>query len=234
MQLPFFYVEPGAANEPAFELNEENSRHIVQVLRMKEGESLHLTDGNGQFLTARIVNESKRHCRVEVLDREFSAPRERKVTIGVSLLKNTSRFEWFLEKATEIGISRIVPLICKRTEKEKFRPERLKGICVSAMLQSRQAWLPLLEEAVYYDKALDGMEAEKKFIGYCDTTVERNLLSTLGPFGHSSILIGPEGDFTPQEFQLARQRGFQPVSLGQTRLRTETAGIVSAVLLMNG
>jgi 16S rRNA (uracil1498-N3)-methyltransferase len=233
MQLPFFYIDPGAAKGSGIELDEENSRHVIQVLRMKTGESLHLTDGKGQFLTARIVSDNKKRCRVEVQNREFSSPSERQVVIGISLLKNTSRFEWFLEKATEIGISRIIPLICKRTEKEKFRQERLKGICISAMLQSRQAWLPVLDEAVYFEKILGSLEAEKKFIGYCDTSVERTSLATLAPFNNACILIGPEGDFTSEEFQLASRLGFQPVSLGETRLRTETAGIVSAVLLMN-
>ncbi len=233
MQLPFFYIDPGAAKGSQIELNEENSRHVVQVLRMKAGESLHLTDGKGQFLTAQIVNDNKNHCLVEVQTREFSSIPERQVVIGISLLKNTSRFEWFLEKATEIGISRVIPLICKRTEKEKFREERSKGICVSAMLQSRQTWLPLLDEAVYFEKALESIETDKKFIGYCDTTVERRSLASLIPFKNACILIGPEGDFTPEEFQLADHLGFQAVSLGESRLRTETAGIVSAVLLMN-
>lgn len=233
MQLPYFYISPGSAVQNEIELDEENSRHIVQVLRMKPADHLHLTDGEGQIITGSIIDDHKKHCRVKVDAREKQERSSRQITIGISLLKNTSRFEWFLEKAAELGISRILPLICKRTEKEKFRSERLKGICISAMLQSRQAWLTELAEADYFEKLIPAIDSSQKFIGYCDHGIERKPLSSFHNFDSAAVLIGPEGDFTPEEFEFARTRGFIPVSLGGTRLRTETAGIVAAALLVN-
>ncbi len=233
MQLPYFYISPESSLQSEIELDEENSRHIVQVLRMKPDDHLHLTDGQGQFITGSIIDDHKKHCRVKVVAREKQEKSSRQVTIGISLLKNTSRFEWFLEKAAELGISRIIPLICKRTEKEKFRPERLNGICISAMLQSRQVWLPELAEAGYFEKLIPAIGTPQKFIGYCDHGIERKPLSSFQSPDPASILIGPEGDFTPEEFEFARNLGFIPVSLGGTRLRTETAGIVAATILMN-
>lgn len=233
MQLPYFYIVPESSNSNEIELDEENSRHIVQVLRMKPDDRLHLTDGRGQIITASITHDHKRHCHVKVESREQQEASSRKVTIGISLLKNTSRFEWFLEKATEIGVSRIIPLICMRTEKEKFRSERLRGICISAMLQSRQAWLPQLEPAMEFEKIIPSIDASQKFMGYCDVNTPRKPLSSYHPFDSVAVLIGPEGDFTPEEMHAAQAQGFIPVSLGDTRLRTETAGIVASVLLMN-
>jgi 16S rRNA (uracil1498-N3)-methyltransferase len=233
MQLPFFYIDPASTLEGEIELDEENSRHVVQVLRLKRGDGLHLTDGRGHFITASVVDDHKKHCRVKVESLETFPERNRQITIGISLLKNTSRFEWFLEKASELGVSRIIPLICKRTEKEKFRMERLLGICISAMLQSRQVWLTRLDEVNNFERALPDINSAHKFIGYCDSQVERKGLASLSPFTNASILIGPEGDFTPEEFHFAESQGFTPVSLGDTRLRTETAGIVAASVLMS-
>ena len=115
---------------------------------MKEGEKLNLTDGKGNLITAEITDDHKKHCSVKIIDSRLTTHDSRKVTIAISLLKNTNRFEWFLEKATEIGVSEIIPLICERTEKQKFRYDRMKGICISAMLQSQQCWLPVLHEPI--------------------------------------------------------------------------------------
>ena len=138
-----------------------------------------------------------------------------------------------IEKATEIGVSEIIPLICDRTEKEKFRHDRMNAICISAMLQSQQCWLPVLHEPVLFSKSIQEISAEGKFIAHCEDSDNKTNLSNLKPLNHSTILIGPEGDFTQKEIDLALQNGFQPVSLGETRLRTETAGVVAAALIMN-
>jgi 16S rRNA (uracil1498-N3)-methyltransferase len=214
-------------------LDEDTSRHAVQVLRMKKGERLNLTDGKGNLMTTVILNDHKRHCSVIVEKITNEPAPEKIVAIGISLLKNTDRFEWFVEKATEIGIKQIIPLVCERTEKEKFRYERIKGICISSMLQSQQAWLPLLHEPVSFKKLVDSAHAAHKMIAHCDNTSEKTKLSSFSLHGDSIILIGPEGDFTPEEIALAQTKGFIPVSLGDTRLRTETAGIVAASLLCN-
>jgi len=234
MALPFFYINEYNTSQKEIILDEDTSRHVVQVLRMKEVEKLNLTDGKGNLITAEIVDAHKKHCSVKITDSKLTAHDSRKVTIAISLLKNTSRFEWFLEKATEIGVSEIIPLICERTEKQKFRYDRMKGICISAMLQSQQCWLPILDEPVKYTEYIKSIKDDAgltKFIAHCEEQGQKNSLSTFQPLNHSTILIGPEGDFTKQEIELALYNNFIPVSLGETRLRTETAGIVAATLL---
>src|SRR5688572_17865547 len=244
MQLPFFYIASIDTASKSIMLDEETSRHIVQVLRMKKGEKLNLTDGKGNLLTAEVTLDHKKHCEVKVIDSRHDSyraptPNSRLITIAISLLKNTSRFEWFLEKATEIGVSQIIPLICERTEKQKFRFERMQQICISAMLQSQQCWLPVLHKPVAYELLFRQEEianADQKFIAHCLDGEKKTLLNLHpnnyeGTSAHSLILIGPEGDFTKNEVDLAKRHQFKGVSLGNTRLRAETAGIVAAALL---
>lgn len=235
MNLPFFYIADYDGTETTITLDEDTSRHVIQVLRMKTGEQLNLTDGKGSLLTCEITNENKRHCEVIIKSKVKNQKPARLVTIAISLLKNTNRFEWFLEKATEIGVAAIIPLICERTEKEKFRADRLRGICISAMLQSQQTWLPVLQEPVQFDnvemwKCVNGTN----FIAHCIEGNKQALAHfQTSTFPHSLLCIGPEGDFTPEEIALALEHDFIPVSLGETRLRTETAGVVGAALLCN-
>lgn len=234
MALPFFYINEYDPLQKEIVLDEDTSRHVIQVLRMKEEEKLNLTDGKGNLITAEITDGHKKHCAVKVQAASHEPRAARKITIAISLLKNTTRFEWFLEKATEIGVSEIMPLICERSEKQKFRFDRMKGICISAMLQSQQCWLPVLHEPVKYMefiKYINERTDVKKFIAHCDDQAVKQNLSTFQPLNHSTILIGPEGDFTKPEIELALQNDFTPVSLGETRLRSETAGIVAATLL---
>ena len=246
MKLPFFYIGSFDTAIKSIVLDEDTSRHVVQVLRMNVGEKLNLTDGKGNLITAEITDAHKKHCEIKVIDLRFTPDNyrdhdSRKITIAISLLKNSNRFEWFLEKATEIGVSEIIPLICERTEKEKFRYERMQGICISAMLQSQQVWLPVLHEPVEFNSVIKSSTSEQKFIAHCDEGTKSKLINQLTlPAGRqvnkstsSLILIGPEGDFTPEEIDLALQSKFEPVSLGETRLRSETAGVVAATLLFN-
>ncbi len=234
MALPFFYIELFDTLAKSIVLDEVTSKHVVQVLRMKEGEKLNLTDGKGILITAEITDNNRKKCTVKVIKTINNQRSTTNITIAISLLKNANRFEWFLEKATEIGVSEIIPLICERTENEKFRYDRMKGNCISAMLQSQQCWLPVLHEPVKYIEYIKYISEKKdlqKFIAFCEESNARNNLSTFKPFNHSTILIGPEGDFTKEEIDLALQNNFIPVSLGETRLRTETAGVVAAALL---
>jgi 16S rRNA (uracil1498-N3)-methyltransferase len=232
MALPFFYIAEYDPAQKDVVLDEDTSRHVVQVLRMKEREKLNLTDGKGHLMTVEITEAHKKHSSVRILDARLTSAVPRKISIAISLLKNTSRFEWFLEKATEIGVSEIIPLICDRTEKQKFRYDRMKGICVSAMLQSQQTWLPALQGPKQFNHlAIEQLPNQQKFIAHCEEANLKNHLTTFQPFNHSMILIGPEGDFTKNEIELALQNNFTPVSLGDTRLRTETAGIVAVTLL---
>ena len=230
MALPFFYINTYTDGQNLITLDEDTSRHVVQVLRMKKGEQLHLTDGLGHLLLAEISDDHKKHCSVAIKEVTYTAPAVRKVTIAISNIKNASRFEWFLEKASEVGIAEIIPLVCERTEKERFRYDRMNAICISAMLQSQQVWLPLLREPLPLNQVLEQTGSAAKYIAHCEDG-PKNPLSKQSPPATSIILIGPEGDFTPAEIQEAIQRGFIPVSLGNTRLRTETAGVVAAVLL---
>lgn len=213
-------------------LDEDTSRHMVGVLRKEKGETILLTDGKGSKATAVIKDDNRKKCRVIIENIQQEKTRERKIAIGISLIKNSSRFEWFLEKATEIGVSEIIPLICERTEKEKFRYDRMNHILVSAMLQSQQVWLPRLHEPTRFENILTS-ESELKLIAHC-LPGERASLNKINLNTYSSIimLVGPEGDFTSSEIDKALQNGFQPVVLGNTRLRTETAGIVAAALLI--
>jgi 16S rRNA (uracil1498-N3)-methyltransferase len=235
MTLPFFYIKEFNPLQKEIVLDEDTSRHVVQVLRMKKGEKLNLTDGKGNLITAEIAEAHKRHCEVSVVDSRLTIHGSRKIIIGISLLKNTGRFEWFLEKATEIGVSEIIPLICERTEKQKFRYDRMITICISAMLQSQQTRLPLLHEPVQFDDlVMRQFDDFEKKIAHC---LEENKQALDHPYisrsSNQLILIGPEGDFTKKETKLALHNGFLPVSLGKTRLRSETAAVVAAALLAN-
>jgi len=235
MNLPFFYINDYNASQKEIQLNEDTSKHIVQVLRMKEGEKLNFTDGKGNLLTCEIIDGHKKHCEVKIVGSQLTAQDSRKITIAISLLKNANRFEWFLEKATEIGINKIIPLICERTEKQKFKEERAQNILISAMLQSQQCWLPVLHQPIDYKLFLrrqEVMNVSQKFIAHCIEQEKRNLSDLVNDSLPSQIiLIGPEGDFTTDEIQLAVQNHFIAVSLGETRLRAETAGIAAATIL---
>jgi 16S rRNA (uracil1498-N3)-methyltransferase len=228
MSLPIFFQEEFSGD--SFTLSEETSKHIIQVLRMKVGEQLQLTNGKGKIVTAEIIAEHKKNTGVKVISTSHIALPTSHITIAISLIKNNSRFEWFLEKATEIGVSEIIPLICERTEKQNFRYDRMKNILISAMLQSQQTWLPTLHEAVKFSEVVKRISQQNKFIAHC-IDGEKKQLSNHSIHQSSIILIGPEGDFTKDEIELAMQNNFVPVSLGDTRLRTETAGIVATVIL---
>ena len=235
MAFPFFYIDNYDPSEKEIILDEDTSRHIVQVLRMKQGEPLNLTDGKGNLFAVSIANNHKKHCSVKIQDIRHKEQGTRKVSIAISLLKNANRFEWFLEKATEIGINEIIPLLCERTEKEKFRHGRMQSILISAMLQSQQCWLPVLHEPIAYELVFRQEEVanvSQKFIAHCIEEEKRNLADLVNESLPSQIiLIGPEGDFTPAEIELAISHHFDAVTLGETRLRAETAGIVAATLL---
>ncbi len=234
MQLPFFFEE-NLAGSNKFILSEESSKHVVQVLRMHENDQLVVTNGKGHVLTVAITNADKKKTEVEIKNKEIISLSDSKISIAISLIKNANRFEWFLEKATEIGVSEIIPLICKRTEKHHFRLERMKSILISAMLQSKQAWLPEISEPLKFtDVVTQEKSHQQKFIAHCNQADKKNLNDLIKKnAGSKIILIGPEGDFTDEEINSAHHQNYIPVSLGETRLRTETAGIVAAVLLLN-
>ena len=217
-------------SEDLVNLTEETSRHVVQVLRMLPGEKIQLTDGQGNISTSVIVEAHKKKATVRIVNRNAIPKRSNDVCIAISLLKNSHRFEWFLEKATEIGVSQIYPLLCERTEKQHFRYDRMKQILISAILQSKQVWLPVLHPPTAFTQLVDATSYNTKLIAHCGDEIKQ----PLGVFSKQNsvqILIGPEGDFSTREIDLALSKNFQPVTLGSTRLRTETAGIVAATML---
>lgn len=229
--LPLFYTENIAAVGQEIMLNEETSKHLSQVLRMQEAEQIELTNGQGLCIRAELTVSHKRNSVVRVLESKIYEQLQRKIIIGISPLKNTGRFEWFLEKATELGIFAIQPLICKRTERLHYREDRFRNILLSAMLQSRQYFLPHLYEPVKPEQ-LKTENASCRLIAHCGEGEKRILSEIILPIsGIVYMLIGPEGDFTEEETRLFIGKGFQQVSLGNTRLRTETAGVISAALL---
>ncbi len=231
MALPFFYKEDIQASLASVVLDEDTSKHIVQVLRMQNGEPLQLTNGRGDLFTCEITDNNRKRCSVKILQTSNLKGQSSNITIAISLIKNSSRFEWFLEKATELGVSEIVPMICERTEKTAFKAERMKSILVSAMLQSQQCWLPVLHEPTKFNALVHSSAQQQKFIAHCMDDAKRSLTDLNNESLSSKvILIGPEGDFTPGEIELALQNNFSAVSLGETRLRTETAGIAAAAL----
>lgn len=179
-------------------LDGDTSKHIVQVLRMQNGGQLQLTDGKGNVFMAEIIDTYKKNCALKINSTVFQPPSTKKATIAISLIKNVHRFEWFLEKATEIGVNEIMPLICNRTEKQYFRVERMKSILISAMLQSQQCWLPILHEPVKYAayiKNINESAGLQKFIAHCEKDEPRVQLFNHKPFSSSIVLIGPEGEF---------------------------------------
>jgi len=231
MELPFFYLAdiPSAANELV--LPEETSKHIVSVLRMQEGDELQLTNGQGTIVRANIQIAHKKSCSLKTIEVLQSIDSRKPVTLAISLLKNPSRFEWMLEKVTEIGIRSIIPIISQRTERQHYRADRMKNIMVSAMLQSQQSWLPEIMEPVSFTEVIKMGAFEKKYIAHCLPEERSTLREETGKYLSSIILIGPEGDFSPTEISAAIELGYKPVTLGDTRLRTETAGVVAATLL---
>jgi 16S rRNA (uracil1498-N3)-methyltransferase len=234
--LPYFYIPFFDKDLTEIDLEEDSSRHIVRVLRMKPGEQIRLTDGKGNLLGAAILDAHKKKCRVDIQERVWRPPPEKKVAIAISLLKNANRFEWFLEKATEIGVREIIPLLCERTEKQHFRQDRMQHILVSAMLQSQQAWLPELKPPTPFTQVADSSDPPfaKKLIAHCEEDQRTPISEAMRAPGSCLILVGPEGDFSQKEIAMARAQGFTPVSLGNTRLRSETAGMVAATLLCVG
>ena len=250
MALPFFYISSYSVGQQEIVLDEDNSRHVIQVLRMKTGDPLQLTDGKGILLTASILDSHKKKCTVKILSAETLPPKSQKVSIALSPLKNASRFEWFLEKATEIGVSEIIPLLCERTERQHTRQDSLQHILVSALLQSQQTWLPALSEPIPFSQWLTTADYTHRLIAHCleeprptedlaawrrrQTTTGSAAASPAASAATSLILIGPEGDFSPTEVTSALNKGFVPVTLGENRLRSETAGVVAATLLCIG
>ncbi len=209
-------------------LNEDESWHCMKVLRLGEGDEIDLTDGIGNFYHGRLTKINQKGCQVEIISAKPDDRQPWHLHIGIAPTKSIDRFEWFLEKATEIGIDEITPLFCEHSERETVKMQRLEKVLVSAMKQSLKAWLPALHEPARFRDFISRDFPGQKFIGYCETGIESELHDIYATGSDVLILIGPEGDFSKSEVELAVKSGFMPISLGRGRLRTETAGIVAA------
>ena len=208
-------------------LPESDSRHAVKVLRMSEGESLQAIDGRGHVYTCRLVDAHHKHAGVEIVScQEQPLPWGQQLTVAVAPTKHMDRMEWLVEKMTEIGVNRIVPLLCDRSERRELKTERLEKIAVSAMKQSLKAWLPVIDPLTPLRQAVGIMPEAQRYVGYCDDAVERrDLARTYQPERDTMIFIGPEGDFSPAEIEMLLGNGVIPVTFGDNRLRTETAAL---------
>jgi len=226
-QLAQFFHEGILNKNSSLALDEATARHIGQVLRMQAGEKIQLTDGNGTSAIASITVAEKKRCTVRIEEATFHKQAGAKLHLCVGFTKNTSRNEWLLEKATELGVTSIVPLITKRTEREKTKHERWRSILISAMLQSQQYYLPALAAATTLDDVIKKYKgAQQKIVAHCIAELPRKpLAELLKPEQETIILIGPEGDLTMDEVNLCVANGYAGVSLGTQRLRTETAAM---------
>jgi 16S rRNA (uracil1498-N3)-methyltransferase len=209
-------------------LSEEEASHASRVLRLKENDEFHATDGKGHIFKCRITLLGKKEIMSEIVETAMGADTASKLHIAIAPTKNIDRLEWFLEKATEFGIGEITPIICDRSERKEVRIDRLEKIIFSAMKQSLKTYLPQLNEALRFKEFLTKAQSENKFIAHCLEDEKKELFSLSNPEVNTLVLIGPEGDFSPNEIQLALSSGFLPVSLGKSRLRTETAGVAVA------
>jgi 16S rRNA (uracil1498-N3)-methyltransferase len=209
-----------------FFLSEEESKHCVRVLRLKEQDAVYLIDGVGGLYTAQITDSNLKKCKVVVNHKikEFGK-RNYQITIAIAPTKNIERFEWFLEKATEIGIDRIIPVISFQSERRQIKPDRLNKILIEATKQSKQAYLPVLEDVCNYKDLIKRHFDGKKLIAYCSEEKKPYIKDLVSIGENVVIMIGPEGDFSADEIKLALENGYKGISLGNTRLRTETAGI---------
>lgn len=208
-------------------LPESDSRHAVKVLRLAEGDTIQVIDGRGQLYTCTLVDAHPKRAAVEIIDiRRQPLPWSSRLVMAVAPTKHMDRMEWLVEKMTEIGVNRIIPLLCDRSERREIRTERLEKIAVSAMKQSLKATLPLIDEITPLRSLISLMPEAQRFVGYCDPSVERiDLARAYTPRRDTLIFIGPEGDFSPAEISTLLTSGVRPVTFGDNRLRTETAAL---------
>ena len=234
MQL--FYDAQINQFDKEFTFDKIESKHIIRVLRKKEDDTLFITNGKGFLFTSKISIANDKRCtvnieKVENYDKQF----QYKLHIAIAPTKNNQRLEWFLEKATEIGVSEITPIICEHSERKIIKKERLEKVLIAAMKQSKRLYLPKLNEAIPLNKLLKTNLNGLKFMAHCEETEKQTLKNQVVKDKDVIVLIGPEGDFSISEISLALKNNFLPVALGNSRLRTETAGIVAVhtVALIN-
>ena len=227
----YFYVPDASVQQ---ELPQEEAVHALRVLRLKEGDEIFLQDGEGAFYLAEVTTANTKHCFYRILQTLPQEPAWKgRIHLAIAPTKNIDRMEWLAEKATEVGFDELTFLDCQFSERRQLREDRIEKIVVAAMKQSRKAWKPQVNAMISFKKFIETAREGRKFIAHCYDEVERiDLFSELmaSPAGDVTILVGPEGDFSIDEVRLAQEHGYESVTLGQSRLRTETAGLVSVVM----
>ena len=225
MQL--FYNPNISENTDLVVFDKEESKHIVKVLRKSTGDVLEITNGEGWFFKASITLANIKNCQATIIEKEKKPKRDYHIHLAVAPTKLNDRFEWFLEKCTELGINEITPILCDHSERKVIKHERYNKIIQSAMKQSLQSYLPKLNQLTPYTSFLNNNMNSQKFIAHCVDSKKLSLKNELKTKQDVVILIGPEGDFSVKEIEMALNNNFIPVTLGETRLRTETAAIVA-------
>lgn len=210
----------------------DESKHICRVLRKKEGDFLSITNGRGIRFTAKLIDADTRKCLAQIVERIESIPKPYRLHMAVAPTKMNDRFEWFLEKATEIGVDEITPILCHHSERKVIKLERMERVIQSAMKQSLQTFLPKLNPMISFEEFINKQTKDVMLcIAHCEKDNKKNLQDIIDPGDDVVVLIGPEGDFSSAEIKKAVHNGYQPVSLGNTRLRTETAAIVACTTM---
>ncbi len=222
-----FYNPAIHPDDKSIRFDKKESRHIIKVLRKVNGDKLHVTNGKGFLFDAEIIRDNPNQCVAEIKTHSFEEPLAYRLHLAIAPTKRNDRFEWFLEKATEMGITEITPIICAHSERRQLKLKRFQRIIQSAMKQSLRYHLPQLNEPVQFSQLLNNKFDGQQFIAHCEKEEKRPLKDLANPGLSTHILIGPEGDFSTSEIQQALTAGFEPVSLGTHRLRTETAGIAA-------
>ncbi|RZN82707.1 MAG: 16S rRNA (uracil(1498)-N(3))-methyltransferase [Winogradskyella sp.] len=225
MQL--FYNPNVSESDDTFNFDKDESRHIIKALRKKIGDILHITNGKGWLFTSELITAEQKHCSAKIISKKQYKKRDYKLHIAVAPTKMNDRFEWFLEKATEIGIDSVTPILCDHSERKVIKVERFEKILQSAMKQSLQFHLPELKPLTTFSDYIKHDISGQRFIAHCEETERKSLKSEIKSNSDITILIGPEGDFSTKEIKNAIAASFVPVALGETRLRTETAAIVA-------
>ena len=212
-------------------LSEIESKHAVKVLRLAAGSAIRLIDGKGSEAFGKVSNAHHKHCQIQIESVTKNAKPTNEIAIALAPTKNNDRTEWFLEKAIEIGITRFIPIVCENSERKKFNTERWNKVAISAMKQSQRLWLPKIDAPIKLNELIRENNYTSCFIAHCEDTARQELKDYSDNSKDQLILIGPEGDFSPKEIELALNSSFKPVSLGDNRLRTETAGIVACTIM---
>jgi len=225
--MNLFYDPEIEAGAEEFQLNEEESRHACKVLRMKTGDKLHVLNGNGDLFTTEIIDSHAKKCVLKILGVFHEEKPSKEIHIAVAPTKNMDRIEWFVEKATEIGVTEISWILCKNSERKIIKNERLEKIAVSAMKQSKRLYLPQINELISLKDFLK--KFPKGAVAHCFDGREQTVLKEIFQATNFPILIGPEGDFSLEEVQLIENLDYKGITLGKNRLRTETAALVACM-----